>query len=173
MPSAMTLRTVFAAGRLRQLLKKAKEVTQSWRLLTVAAALDGGNRAEAAMMGGVDRQSLLDGIHRLSAAGRDGPLEIRASGIAARLSAAKQASVTKFVEIGPHRGADRIRWPYIDHECVIAERSASIITSTASKRFSENSASRTSAGDCVIWPRIPMQSREPTFRESRLRPIRQ
>jgi hypothetical protein len=52
MSSAVRLRTDFTAGGLRWLAKKAEDVNQSRRLLSLAAVLDGMSRAEAAMVGG-------------------------------------------------------------------------------------------------------------------------
>jgi putative transposase len=49
MPSAVRLRTDFTAGELRRLAKKAQDVNQSRRLLSLAAVLDGMSRTEAAM----------------------------------------------------------------------------------------------------------------------------
>ena len=69
MPSAVKLRTDFTAGELRRLAKKAKDVNQSRRLLSLAAVLDGMSRTEAAMIGGMDRQTLRDWVHRFNAAG--------------------------------------------------------------------------------------------------------
>ena len=54
MPSAVRLRTDFTAGELRRLAKKAQDVNQSRRLLSLAAVLDGMSRTEAAMIGGMD-----------------------------------------------------------------------------------------------------------------------
>ena len=75
MPSAVRLRSDFTAGELRRLAKKAKEAKQSRRLLSLAAVVDGMSRAEAAMMGGMDRQTLRDWVHRFNAAGPDGLLD--------------------------------------------------------------------------------------------------
>ena len=57
MPSAVKLGTDFTAGELRRLAKKAKDVNQSRRLLSLAAVLDGMSRTEAAMIGGMEMQS--------------------------------------------------------------------------------------------------------------------
>lgn len=64
MPSAVRLRTDFTARELRRLAKKAKDVNQSRRLLSLAAVLNGMSRTEAAMIGGMDRQTLRDWVRR-------------------------------------------------------------------------------------------------------------
>jgi len=123
MSSAVRLRPDFTAGELRRLAKKAKDANQSRRLLSLAAVVDGMSRAEAAMMGGMDRQTLRDWVHRFNAAGLDGLLDNWASGPVPRLSTAQKAELTRIVETGPDRGVDGVvRWRRIDLKHVIAER---------------------------------------------------
>jgi putative transposase len=74
-------------------------------LLSLATVLDGMSRAEAARIGGMERQTLRDWVHRFNAAGPDGLLDNWASGPAPRLSAAQKAELAKIVEIGPDREA--------------------------------------------------------------------
>jgi transposase len=64
MPAPVSLRTDFSADELRRLAKRAKDANQSRRLLSLAAVLDGMNRADAARIGGMDRQTLRDWVHR-------------------------------------------------------------------------------------------------------------
>ena len=66
MPAAVSVRTDFAAGELRRLAAAAKNANQSRRLLSLAAVLDGMNRAQAARIGGMDRQTLRDWVHRFN-----------------------------------------------------------------------------------------------------------
>ena len=123
MPSAIRLRTDFTARDLRRLAKKAKDVNQSRRLLSLAAVLDGMSRTEAAMIGGMDRQTLRDWVHRFNTAGPDGLLDNWASGPTTRLSAAQKAELTRIVEMGPDKEVDGVvRWRRIDLKRVIAER---------------------------------------------------
>lgn len=123
MPSAIKLRTDFTARELRRLAKKAKDVNRSRRLLSLAAVLDGMSRTEAAMIGGMDRQTLRDWVHRFNTAGPDGLLDNWASGPTTRLSAAQKAELTRIVEMGPDKDVDGVvRWRRIDLKRVIAER---------------------------------------------------
>ena len=123
MPSAIRLQTDFTARELRRLAKKAKDVNQSRRLLSLAAVLDGMSRSEAAMIGGMDRQTLRDWVHRFNTAGPDGLLDNWASGPTTRLSAAQKAELTRIVEMGPDKEVDGVvRWRRIDLKRVIAER---------------------------------------------------
>ena len=64
MPAAVSVRTDFSAGELRRLAAATKNANQSRRLLSIAAVLDGMNRREAARIGGMDRQTLRDWVHR-------------------------------------------------------------------------------------------------------------
>jgi Helix-turn-helix domain len=70
MPAAVKLRTDSSVDELRRLAKDSKDANQSRRLLSLAAVLDGMNRADAARIGGMDRQTLRDWVHRFNKAGR-------------------------------------------------------------------------------------------------------
>src|ERR1700676_5252652 len=86
MPSAVTLRTDFSASELRRQAKRSKDNNQSRRLLSLAAVLDGMNRTDAARIGGMDRQTLRDWVHRFNEAGPDGLLDNWAGGPTPRLA---------------------------------------------------------------------------------------
>jgi transposase len=62
----------FAADGLRRLARKTRDTKQSRRLLSLAAVLHGMNRTEAARIGGMDRQTLRDWVHRFNSEGPDG-----------------------------------------------------------------------------------------------------
>ena len=70
MPSAVRLREDYSAEGLRTLARRSKDVSQSRRLLSLAAVRDGMDRAAAAKIGGMDRQTLRDWVHRFNASGR-------------------------------------------------------------------------------------------------------
>ena len=72
MPAAVKLREDYSAEELRALARRSKDVNQSRRLLSLAAVRDGMDRGEAAKIGGMDRQTLRDWVHRFNAAGRMG-----------------------------------------------------------------------------------------------------
>ncbi|MGO9431757.1 MAG: IS630 family transposase, partial [Rhodoblastus sp.] len=63
MPATVTIRTDYSASELRRLSAGSKDANQSRRLLSLAAVLDGMGRADAARIGGMDRQTLR-GRHR-------------------------------------------------------------------------------------------------------------
>ncbi len=60
MVAAVRLLTDFSAAALRRLAASSKHANQSRRLLLLAAVLDGMSRADAARIGGMDRQTLHD-----------------------------------------------------------------------------------------------------------------
>ena len=86
MPRTVTIRTDYSASELRRLAAGSKDANQSRRLLSLAAVLDGMGRADAARIGGMDRQTLRDWVHRFNDQGPDGLKDIRSKGQPARLS---------------------------------------------------------------------------------------
>ena len=60
MGSAVLMRADYSAAELRRLARRSKDTRQSSRLLSLAAVRDGMSRAEAARIGGMDRQTLRD-----------------------------------------------------------------------------------------------------------------
>jgi len=101
MASAVELRTDYSAADLRRLAAASKDANQSRRLLSLAAVLDGMNRTDAAKMGGMDRQTLRDWVHRFNERGPDGLKDNWHRGNPPRLSAAQQAQLCALVETGP------------------------------------------------------------------------
>jgi transposase len=59
------------------------------------------NRGEAAKIGGMDRQTLRDWVHRFNAKGPDGLINNWTSGPTPRLSADQLAELTAIVQTGP------------------------------------------------------------------------
>src|SRR3954468_24748527 len=66
MATAVTVRADFSTDELRRLAAASKHANQSRRLLSLAAVLDGMSRADAARIGGMDRQTLRDWVHRFN-----------------------------------------------------------------------------------------------------------
>lgn len=108
MGSAVKLRTDYSAGELRRLARLSRDVRQSSRLLSIAAVLDGMNRADAARIGGMDRQTLRDWVHRFNANGPDGLLDQWSPGLSSRLSPEQQGELAVIVETGPDRAVDGV-----------------------------------------------------------------
>jgi transposase len=123
MPSAVPLRTDFSARELRQLAKQSRDSNQSRRLLSLAAVVDGMSRDDAARIGGMDRQTLRDWVHRFNLAGPDGLLDAWTSGPTPRLSLEKMSELAALVEAGPDKQADGVvRWRRVDLKLVIKKR---------------------------------------------------
>ena len=123
MPAAVKLRDDYSAAELRALAKRSKDVNQSRRLLSLAAVRDGMDRSEAAKIGGMDRQTLRDWVHRFNAAGPDGLFDNWTDGPTPRLSREQLDDLAKIVERGPDRKVDGVvRWRRIDLKRVIADR---------------------------------------------------
>jgi transposase len=123
MPSAVRLREDYSVEELRALARRSKTVNQSRRLLSLAAVRDGMDRGAAAKVGGMDRQTLRDWVHRFNALGPEGVIDNWTQGPKPRLSAEQLAEVAQIVEAGPDREKDGVaRWRRIDLKRVIAER---------------------------------------------------
>ena len=123
MSAAVRLRTDFSASELRRLAAATKNASQSRRFLSLAAVLEGMNRTEAARIGGMDRQTLRDWVHRFNQHGPDGLKDSWSKGKPPRLSAEEQAELAHLVETGPDRAVHGVvRWRRIDLKQIIAER---------------------------------------------------
>ena len=75
MPSAVRLREDYSAEELRGLARRSKDVNQSRRLLSLAGVRDGMDRGAAARIGGMERQTLRDWVHRFNRSGPEGLLD--------------------------------------------------------------------------------------------------
>src|SRR6202050_407593 len=123
MASAVRLREDYSAAELREFARRAKNVNQIRRLLSLAAVRDGMDRGSAAKIGGMDRQTLRDWVHRFNGSGPEGLIENWTDGPKPRLSADQLAQFAQLVEAGPDREKDGVvRWRRLDLKRVIAER---------------------------------------------------
>jgi transposase len=123
MPSAVKLRDDFSAEQLRVLARRTKDISQSRRLLSLAAVQEGMVRGEAAKIGGMDRQTLRDWVHRFNALGPDGLKDDWSSGPTPRLSSEQLAELSQIVQAGPDLKTDGVvRWRRVDLKGVIAKR---------------------------------------------------
>ncbi len=75
MPAAVGLREDYSPEELRALARGSKTINQSRRLLSLAAVRDGMDRGAAAKIGGMDRQTLRDWVHRFNASGPEGLID--------------------------------------------------------------------------------------------------
>ena len=125
MSAAIFLRDDFEADDLRFLAAKAKDANQARRLLALAAVYDGMDREEAARIGGMDRQTLRDWVHRFNERGTDGLINARPSGRRPKLSLEQEEELRRLVEAGPDPERDGVaRWRCVDLKRVLGERFA-------------------------------------------------
>jgi len=123
MGSAVRLRTDYLPAELRRLAKRVKDINQSRRLLSLAAVLDGMSRVDAARIGGMDRQTLRDWVHRFNALGPVGLKDSHGGGPQSRLTPDQKAELAEIVETGPDPEVDGVvRWRRVDLQRVIKKR---------------------------------------------------
>jgi len=123
MPSVVQLRDDYDAAELRKLAKRSRDPRQIRRLLALAAVYDGMGRAEAAKVGGMDRQTLRDWAHRFNEDGPDGLTNRLGAGRPRRLTDDQMQALAAIVETGPDPAVDGVvRWRRIDLKRVIEER---------------------------------------------------
>ena len=123
MSVSITLRDDYDGGELRRLAKRSRDPRQVRRLLALAAAYDGMSRAEAAQVGGMDRQTLRDWAHRFNEDGPEGLRNRAGAGRRRLLSDEQMGELSVIVETGPDPAIDGVvRWRRIDLKRVIEER---------------------------------------------------
>ena len=120
---AIPLRDDYDAAELRRWAKRSRDNRQIRRLLALAAVYDGMSRTDAAQIGGMDRQTLRDWVHRFNAEGPDGLTDRPRSGRECWLNQAQMAALAEIVETGPDPAVDGVvRWRRVDLKQVIEER---------------------------------------------------
>jgi hypothetical protein len=103
MGQPIAVRTDFSAVEVRRLARRAKDSDQVRRLMAIAAVLDGASRAEAAKVGGMDRQTLRDWVIRFNEQGPDGLINVPAPGAPAKLNKGHRA----FLALDAHGNGPR------------------------------------------------------------------
>src|SRR6267142_2855221 len=98
MSAAIALRDDFGTEDLRRLALKAKDANQARRLLALAAVYDGMDREQAARIGGMDRQTLRDWVHRFNEQGAEGLINAKSPGRPSKLSLEQKEELRRLVE---------------------------------------------------------------------------
>lgn len=119
MPKVVAINLSHTPEELRRLAARGRDANQSRRLLSIAAVLDGMSRADAARIGGMDRQTLRDWVHRFNERGPDGLKDNWRRENPRRLSSAQQAELAQIVETGPGRASTSAGIELMDHEIVV------------------------------------------------------
>ena len=123
MAKAVAIKGEWTAVELRRLAAAGRHANQSRRLLSLAAVLDGMSRADAARIGGMDRQTLRDWVHRFNEHGPEGLKDDLARPRPRRLTASQEAELAAIVETGPDVAVHGVvRWRRVDLQALIAER---------------------------------------------------
>lgn len=146
-PVAIT-RTDYTAIALRRLAAQSDDADQTRRLLAIAMVLDGAERADAARLVGMDRQTLRDWVHRYNQQGVDGLLSRKSPGAAGKLTEAQMAEVRQWVLDGPNPEIHKvIRWRCVD------------LCAEVQRRFAVTVARRTLAKWLRTWRFTRLQPR--------------
>src|SRR3954466_12392457 len=123
MPAAVGLRPDWDAKRVRAAAREARDADQARRLLAIAAAYEGQDRATAAKLGAMDPQRLRDWVRRFNDAGPEGLIDRKPAGAARRLGAEQEAELTALIEAGPDFARDGVvRWRCVDLQKLILAR---------------------------------------------------
>jgi transposase len=123
MPAAVGLREDWDATRVRSAARAAQDGDQVRRLLAIAAVYEGKDRAAAAQIGAMDRQTLRDWVHRFNAEGPDGLIDRKPPGVKRRLTAEQEAELARLIEDGPQVARDGVvRWRCVDLQQQILTR---------------------------------------------------
>ena len=122
--ASIKLREDWDAARTRGAARAAGDSDQVRRLLAIAAVYEGLSREDAARLGGMDRQTLRDWVHRFYDEGPDGLVTRPAPGNERRLTPAQEAEPARWVEGGPASvGMTHLaRWRCLDLQALILER---------------------------------------------------
>ena len=115
MTKAISLRADYNANKVRKLSRQSNDGPKARRLLSIAAIYDGKSRHEAAIIGGMDRQSLRDWVHRFNEQGPDGLRNRRPERYKRRLMPDQIKDFMEIVGRGPDLKLNGIvRWRRID-----------------------------------------------------------
>lgn len=123
MGRATPLRESVTADQLRSEALSAKSVRQAQRLMALAAVAEGKSREEAARIGGMDRQTLRDWVHRYNQFGAAGLIDRKSPGRPLKLSPEQKAEIAQIVDDGPDLEKDKVvRWRCADLKYIIKDR---------------------------------------------------
>ena len=127
------------AAELRALAAKCVDGAEVRRMLALAMVLDGRPRTEAAVLNGMDRQTLRDWVHRYNAAGIDGLRSLKSPGREPLLNEGQMAELRDLVVRGPDPAVHKVvRWRCIDLQAEVARRwSDDVHESTVGKWLGE------------------------------------
>ncbi len=116
-------RTELDSAGLRRAAAQSRDSDAARRMLALALVFDGHSRTQAAMLCGMDRQTLRDWVHRYNEFGLPGLSNLVSPGPPCRLTPEQEAEVARWVQEGPDLAEHGvIRWRRSDLSRVIATR---------------------------------------------------
>lgn len=134
--TALVIRDDVAPAELRRRARRERDGRVSARLIALAGALEGMDRASAARLAGMDRQTLRDWVHRYNAEGIAGLSNRPLPGRAAKLTEGQMASLKAIVLRGPNPSVDHVRrWRVVDLCRVVEERWGVVYSETGMLRL--------------------------------------
>jgi transposase len=134
--AALAIRDDIDPEELRRRARREHDGRVSARLIGLANALEGMDRASAARLAGMDRQTLRDWVHRYNAEGIAGLFNRPLPGRTPKLTEGQMASLKAIVLRGPDRAVDRVeRWRVVDLCRVVEERWGVVYSQTGMLRL--------------------------------------
>ena len=115
------VRIVWELDQLRPPTVPPKNARIAGRMLALAAALEGRSRTDAARIGGMDRQTLRDWVHRYNEHDLDG-LRDDHQGAPPRLTEGQQAALRALVYQKPPPDSGLAEWRLCDLVSLVEER---------------------------------------------------
>ena len=134
MAAPIPLRPDMTAADVRQQARRARDASQTRRLLALAAIYDGGSRTDAARIGGVTLQIVRDWVLRFNALGPEGLIDRKAPGPASKLNDDQRRALAALVDSGPipavhgvvrWRLKDLAQWLFEEYRVSLSETSVS------------------------------------------------
>jgi transposase len=120
---ALPIRTDLSPAELRGLARRESDGRVSRRMLAIANALEGMDRAMAARAAGMDRQTLRDWVIRYNRGGPAALFDAWGDGRPCRMSDGAQAALRALVLAGPDPAVDGVStWRVIDLCGIVQER---------------------------------------------------
>jgi len=121
--TALAIRDDIAPDELRRRARRERDGRVGARLIGLANALEGMDRATAARLAGMHRQTLRDWVHRYNAQGIAGLSNRPLPGRSPKLTEGQMASLKAIVLRGPDPAVDQVeRWRIVDLCRVVEER---------------------------------------------------
>src|SRR5215813_9761411 len=113
--AALAIRDDIGSEELRRQARRERDGRVSARLIAIANALEGMDRASAARLAGMDRRTLRDWVHRYNTHGIAGLCNRPALGRRPKLSEGQMATLKAVVLAGPDPAVDKVtRWRIVD-----------------------------------------------------------